>query len=366
VKGKEVGELTLVPQFIEQDFEYLCVSGLSKVPEPKWPDPDKEPLPEPVIHQIIKKPPNRAEKKEITMFSIWTPLPEQSKPEGEEGESQGDKDKEGLPPMTKDQTRWVLGPKESRKLFVKFFSSKTGNFSQNLKFEVVGSLKNFDLNLQAVCEFPTINKFYRNVFMTHKKTRPPTMPESLLSRAFVVSENVFDFGPLLIKKDPEQRQDPKVQAVNASVLQITNNGKYKVEAAFTLKSTLPPEEGGTNEKSPFIVEPESMELEVDETKHLTVYSFPEQPKMYKDEIVCLIKNNPNPTIFALQAQGGEPIVEVDSEVVAFDRLLLGKKLTKTLTLKNVSPIPANWRLTGVKELPKEFQVSCTSGTLRPC
>jgi hypothetical protein len=58
-------------------------------------------------------------------------------------------------------------------------------------------------------------------------------------------------------------------------MQITNNGKYKVEAAFTLKSTLPAEEGGIGEKSPFILEPETMELEVDETKMLTVFSFPD-------------------------------------------------------------------------------------------
>jgi len=41
--------------------------------------------------------------------------------------------------------------------------------------------------------------------MQNKKTRPPTLPESLLQKTFVVSENVFDFGPLLIKKDPEHR-----------------------------------------------------------------------------------------------------------------------------------------------------------------
>mmetsp|Transcript_39618 Transcript_39618/g.60632 ORF Transcript_39618/g.60632 Transcript_39618/m.60632 type:complete len:241 (-) Transcript_39618:6314-7036(-) len=221
--------------------------------------------------------------------------------------------------------------------------------------------------MQAGCEFPTINSFYRNVFMTHKKTRPPQQPESLLSKSFVVSENVFDFGPLLIKKDPELRHsDENMRLVNSSSLQITNNGKYKVDAAFTLKSSLPNEEGGTGEKSPFILDPENMQLEVDETKNLTVFCFPDQAKLFKDDIICLIKDNPNPTVFNVQALGAEPIVEVDQEVVAFDRLLLKKKLTKTLTLKNVCPIPTNWKLTGVDALPEEFHVSLTSGTLKPC
>jgi len=203
--------------------------------------------------------------------------------------------------------------------------------------------------------------------MTHKKTRPAQQPESLLSKTFVVSENTFDFGPLLIKKDPEQRAtDESMRQVNSSVLQITNNGKYKVEAAFTLRSSLPQEEGGVGEKSPFILEPETMELEVDETKHLTVFSFPDQARLFKDEIVCLLKDNPNPTIFNIQALGAEPVIEVDTETVSFDRLLLGKKLVKTLTLKNTSPIPANWKLQGIEALREEFKVSHTSGTLKPC
>jgi hypothetical protein len=39
---------------------------------------------------------------------------------------------------------------------------------------------------------------------------------------------------------------------------------------------------------------------------------------------------------------------------------------KTLTLTNVCPIPANWKLSGVDALPAEFTVSHTSGTLTPC
>lgn len=60
------------------------------------------------------------------------------------------------------------------------------------------------------------------------------------------------------------------------------------------------------------------------------------------------------------------MIEVDQEVVAFDRLLLGKTLKKTLTLKNVSAIPAIWKFNGVDSLPFEFKVSHTSGTLKPC
>lgn len=136
--------------------------------------------------------------------------------------------------------------------------------------------------------------------MTNKKARPSQAPENYLSKCFVVSENVFDFGPLLIGKDPEKRHtDDHVKRINSTVFQITNNGKYDVNAIFTLKSTLPVEEGGTGEKSPFILDPDHMELKIDETKNLTVYGFPDQAKPYKDDVICLLKDNPNPVIFSV-------------------------------------------------------------------
>lgn len=46
--------------------------------------------------------------------------------------------------------------------------------------------------------------------------------------------------------------------------------------------------------------------------------------------------------------------------------MLGKKLTKTLTLKNVCSIPCKWKLTGIDDLPAEFTVSHTSDILKPC
>lgn len=60
------------------------------------------------------------------------------------------------------------------------------------------------------------------------------------------------------------------------------------------------------------------------------------------------------------------MVEVDQEIVEFDRLLLDKKLTKTLTLKNVCSIPVKWKLSGIEGLPEEFQVSKSSGMIKPC
>lgn len=96
-----------------------------------------------------------------------------------------------------------------------------------MQFEIVGSYKPFNLNINAICEFPTINSNFRNVFMAQKKSRPSQAPDSYLSKCYVVSESLFDFGPLLIGKNPELRHtDETIKKVNSSVLQISNNGKY--------------------------------------------------------------------------------------------------------------------------------------------
>lgn len=54
-----------------------------------------------------------------------------------------------------------------------------------------------------------------------------------------------------------------------------------------------------------------MDLKIDETKNLIVYAFPDQAKLFKDEIICLVKDNPNPVIFSIQCLGAKPVVEVD-------------------------------------------------------
>jgi hypothetical protein len=74
--------------------------------------------------------------------------------------------------MANTQNRWILQSKETKKLYVKFFSKNIGNFDQILQFEVVGSFKPFNVTLNTVCEFPTINSNYKNVFMAQKKSRP--------------------------------------------------------------------------------------------------------------------------------------------------------------------------------------------------
>ena len=45
-----MGSRVIVPYNIEYDLKYLCDNAKSVVPEPIWPDPDKDPLPAPILN----------------------------------------------------------------------------------------------------------------------------------------------------------------------------------------------------------------------------------------------------------------------------------------------------------------------------
>jgi hydrocephalus-inducing protein len=79
----------------------------------------------------------------------------------------------------------------------------------------------------------------------------------------------------------------------------------------------------------------------------------------------LIKDNPNAVVLPIQCLGAKPSVAVSHDTVMFERALLGKTLTKTLTLTNTCPLKVNWKLNKIDALPSEFSVKPTSGTLLP-
>lgn len=200
--------------------------------------------------------------------------------------------------------------------------------------------------------------------MTQKRQRPTNPPESYLQKCYINNEGLFDFGPLLIGKDPEKRnEDEKIKKANSYEFRMTNNGKYDLNVKFALESSLA---GNEAETSPFIYEPEEMSLAKEETQNLTVWCFPDEDKVFNDKIIALIKENPNPAVFEVMCTGSKPIVKVDNPTVQFDRLLLNKPAKRTLKITNDCQIPVKWALNSSDEIPAEFKISKMDGTLKPC
>lgn len=96
-----------------------------------------------------------------------------------------------------------------------------------------------------------------------------------------------------------------------------------------------------------------------------MFAFPDEAKLYKDEVVILVKDNPNAHALPIQCLGAKPSVSVSHDTVVFERALLGNTREKKLTLTNTCPLKVNWRLLKVDTLPEEFCVKPTAGTLNP-
>ncbi len=130
-----------------------------------------------LFSKSFKKPGSRPEKPKVSLFSIWTPVDKLIQPEDEEREEQEvadpkakdakgqkknnpkgkeepvqaePKEEEKGPLLDKSITRWILQPNESKTLYLKFFSAKIGKFSQTLGFEVLGSSRQFPLDIKAI------------------------------------------------------------------------------------------------------------------------------------------------------------------------------------------------------------------------
>ena len=126
------GNRRINEQPIHYDLLFTCEDLKKIVLEPQWPNPDKEPLPPPLINSIQKRPPTRSDRIAITNFAIWTPIQDERPDSSIPPNSKDGKEPQGTDGKTDKQTRWVLQPKESKTLYVKFYSTKTGVFKQDI------------------------------------------------------------------------------------------------------------------------------------------------------------------------------------------------------------------------------------------
>jgi len=194
------------------------------------------------------------------------------------------------------------------------------------------------------------------------------VPESYLSKVFVSSENVFDFGPLLIGKNPQQRSSPEMTKMNMTTFRVSNQGKYNCKVSFALMSQIM-ENSSDYKQGVFFFEPEEMEIPMNDLPlEVKVWAIPDELRKFRDDLIIMIKDNPTPVVLPLTCLGCKPQVSIlqGAEQVRFDRLLLNQLSRKEVKLKNSGCIGARWKLNGIEALPKEFCVENTGGELAPC
>jgi hydrocephalus-inducing protein len=206
----------------------------------------------------------------------------------------------------------------------------------------------------------------KTLFWNLKKSRPPTCPECYLSKAYVLSENTFDFGPLLIGKNAQRKNEKDIISTNSTTFKLVNTGHYPAEIEIALLSSTIENES-SYKKGVFSVGFDSCTIQPNEApKELRVWGIPDEAKAFMDEVIVMIKNNPTPIIVPIRCLGTKPVIEVrEGSPIKFTRILLNQTIKREFKIQNTSANQIKFRLDGCEKLPQEFTVMLKEGRLKP-
>ncbi|XP_040838338.1 hydrocephalus-inducing protein homolog isoform X1 [Ochotona curzoniae] len=249
--------------------------------------------------------------------------------------------------------RWIVPANGEVTLRVHFYSNDVGNFDQMFNFEILGTRCQYQLYCQGVCTFPYICQDPKLVF---PQCRKDMKTNEVVFKKYIVSMERYYFGPLLCGKSRDKYKSSLFPG-NVETLTILNNSPMIVEAFFCFQNDV--------RASTYFLEPMNMTLKPNEKQILNVWAYPTAVGTFEDSIVCCIKENPEPAIFKLSCQGIRPELELDPRQLHFDRLLLHRKESKVVLLRNALPLPVAWRITSLEHLGDDFTVSLTQGIIPP-
>ncbi|XP_035381538.1 hydrocephalus-inducing protein homolog [Electrophorus electricus] len=267
------------------------------------------------------------------------------------GRSVGDSQSERSQRLT--HFRWVVPANGEVTMKIWFRSTVAGSFDQTLSFEVMGTKRCYQLCCRGICTFPSVSKDHKTVFSHCKKV---LQPGNGLQKTYIIRSSLYDFGPLLCGKIRDRYKERKYPE-NTERLVMHNNSSMEAEVYFCFQHD--------TKATTFILDPSSMVLKPNEKKELRVWAYPTTPGLIEDSVMCYIKDNPEPAVFRIACRGVRPELEVDRKFLNFDKILLHRRDTRSLCLRNPTMLPVVWKLSGLEMLGDEFSVSQDHGVIMP-
>ncbi|KAM5262598.1 hydrocephalus-inducing protein homolog [Ctenodactylus gundi] len=249
--------------------------------------------------------------------------------------------------------RWIVPANGEVTLRIHFSSNDLGNFDQTFNFEIVGTHRHYQLYCRGVCTFPHISQDPKVVFPQRKKDMKTN---EVIFKKYIMTKERFYFGPLLCGKSRDKYKSSLFPG-NTETLTILNNSPMTVEAHFCFQNDV--------KANTYFLEPVNMTLKPNEKQMLNVWAYPTAVGVFEDSIVCCIKENPEPAIFKISCQGIRPELELEPRQLHFDRLLLHRKESKVVILRNVTLLPVAWRISSLEHLGEDVSVSLMQGTIPP-
>ncbi|XP_072823786.1 hydrocephalus-inducing protein homolog [Vicugna pacos] len=249
--------------------------------------------------------------------------------------------------------RWIVPANGEVTLRVHFSSNDLNIFDQTFNFEILGTRRQYQLYCRGVCTYPYICQDPKVVFPQRKMDMNAN---EVIFKKYIVSMERFYFGPLLCGKSRDKYKSSLFPG-NMETLTILNSSPMVVEVFFCFQNDV--------KANTYFLEPITMVLKPNEQQMLNVWAYPTAVGVFEDSIVCCIKENPEPAVFKLSCQGVRPELELDPKQLHFDRLLLHRKESKVVLLRNVTLLPVAWRITSLEHLGEDFTVSVMQGIIPP-
>ncbi|NXS93719.1 HYDIN protein, partial [Jacana jacana] len=249
--------------------------------------------------------------------------------------------------------RWIVPAGGEVELKILFSSMVLGQFEQMLHFEILGTKRLYQLHCRGTCLYPTISQDPRVVFPHRRKSKAE---DDIIFKQYVMSTGVFHFGPLLCGKSRDWYKAQHYPS-NGEKITILNITPLQIEVNFYFEHDL--------KADTFFLDPPTMTLKPNEKQELSIWAYPTSAGLREDNLICCIKENPEPVVFHLCCQGVQVELGVSPKQVHFGRLLLHRTDSKTLLLQNRTPLPMAWRLSGLENLGEDFSVSQDEGVVGP-
>uniref|UniRef100_H2YKD6 Uncharacterized protein n=1 Tax=Ciona savignyi TaxID=51511 RepID=H2YKD6_CIOSA len=250
--------------------------------------------------------------------------------------------------------RWLVPAYGETVLRVRFSSEELGQFDQTLNFEIVGTRRRYQLFCRGVCSFPTICREPRVVFPHRKKMKP--RPEETVMKKYILQDEIFEFGPLLCGKTRERYKEGRYPE-NMEQLTILNTSPLPANISFCYQHD--------SNATTFLLDPPNMNLEPNESKILSMWAYPKTAGRFVDSIVCCVRENPEPICFNVACHGVRPELELDRKHLHFDKVLLHRKDTRTLYLRNSTMLAVAWKVAGMENMGDDFSLNQDTGVIEP-
>ncbi|CAM6101477.1 unnamed protein product [Calypogeia fissa] len=387
----------------------------------------KLPVQEPTVQQIIKRPPVR-ELLDVTDFtySIMSALPRKTpgSPKGDKKEKVAPKEKKEkvvalkkggapgkalqkspldmVPPGHEKKTRWVIPPKTSVGLTIQFWSSKVGEYDHAFEFEVMGTLGHHaTLDCTGIAAYPRMTLYYMRFPPRRQNPNLIGVKEKRAPLLVPILEAGLDFGPINTAVPPKEYPELP-DGDHCKKLSVKNTGLFDLHLDFELIPIVeepppgsPAETRGKKEKEKpqkkpqepekkagkgeqkgakkgdsnqalYTVHPAAMDLKIDQSLLLSLFCYPKEGVTGKvsSKLLCKIKNCPEPLEYTVTCVVDTPRVELNSNVLDFQRVLIGKKRQEELIIRNISVLKLHWYTVGIEKMPATFSMSQTSGGLK--